>query len=617
MNKSRINILIVEDDATQGKALYEAFTRDGYTTHLCGSSASAITQSQRQEFHVLMVDCMLPKMNGVDLVEEILGMVPNKPKVFLFTGIFKDREFTREAMKKTGADMFFLKPLDLPAVLAHVNTIFEKDAAEETPPVLRLYSSQPFEDVDLVKFVEQESTLHAFHFPMLYERIHDTTLSGELTLISATGDISTITFYQGNVSAVKTSDRESYFGSLAVSHGFVSPQEVIEALKDPVAKMLGTKLIESMSLSPHAINVILEEQLALRLSQTIHDDIVTLQWLTRKIPKPEFTLDDSKFELLIDDWLNSKLTDDWIKSTLMSWGDFALEGDYHPHIRGKRTVEEVFSDAAFAEAKDAHLIFQNLIRGAAFIGQRGERSTDFSFLESRLDQMSIDFKTQNAFQILGLSEKAQSREVTKAFEGLTEAFDPAKLPEEAPKALREKSKSVFGMIERAFNTLNDEIERARYSQYLQMRRNQEVLESEPIFRTAILELSSGHYKEAGKKFQTLLDRKLEFRDLRSYRIWAGLKEDRRFIGIRIDQIPPEERHSAPYMMAKGLTYRMKGQYKKAIEVFRTAHVMDPRNPMARHELKSLANEMQKRNAGRGLLSEVTQVIGGLKNRRGA
>ena len=380
MNKSRINILIVEDDATQGKALYEAFTRDGYTTHLCGSSASAITQSQRQEFHVLMVDCMLPKMNGVDLVEEILGMVPNKPKVFLFTGIFKDREFTREAMKKTGADMFFLKPLDLPAVLAHVNTIFEKDAAEETPPVLRLYSSQPFEDVDLVKFVEQESTLHAFHFPMLYERIHDTTLSGELTLISATGDISTITFYQGNVSAVKTSDRESYFGSLAVSHGFVSPQEVIEALKDPVAKMLGTKLIESMSLSPHAINVILEEQLALRLSQTIHDDIVTLQWLTRKIPKPEFTLDDSKFELLIDDWLNSKLTDDWIKSTLMSWGDFALEGDYHPHIRGKRTVEEVFSDAAFAEAKDAHLIFQNLIRGAAFIGQRGERSTDFSFL---------------------------------------------------------------------------------------------------------------------------------------------------------------------------------------------------------------------------------------------
>src|SRR6185312_15556570 len=120
--------------------------------------------------------------------------------------------------------------------------------------------------------------------------------------------------------------------------------------------------------------------------------------------------------------------------------------------------------------------------------------TDFSFLESRLDQMSVDFKTQNAFQILGLSEKAQSREVTKAFEGLKEAFDPESLPEEAPKALREKSKTVFGMIERAYNTLNDEIERARYSQYLQMRRNQEVLESEPIFRTAILELSSGHYK---------------------------------------------------------------------------------------------------------------------------
>src|SRR5665213_1864647 len=128
MNKSRINILIVEDDPTQGKALYEAFTRDGYTAILCTSSVQAITSAQRQEFHCLFVDCMLPKMNGVDLVGEILAMIPNKPKVMLYTGIFKDREFTREAMKKTGAEMFVLKPRDLSAVLAQMSDVFSEDA---------------------------------------------------------------------------------------------------------------------------------------------------------------------------------------------------------------------------------------------------------------------------------------------------------------------------------------------------------------------------------------------------------------------------------------------------------------------------------------------------------
>src|SRR3954465_4292238 len=118
MKKSRINILVVEDDATQGKALEEAFKRDGYNVTLATTSVQAITLAQRQEFHCLFVDCMLPKMNGIDLVTEILAMVPNKQKVYLATEIFKDRDFPREAMKKTGAEPFFMKPLELPAVLA-------------------------------------------------------------------------------------------------------------------------------------------------------------------------------------------------------------------------------------------------------------------------------------------------------------------------------------------------------------------------------------------------------------------------------------------------------------------------------------------------------------------
>jgi CheY-like chemotaxis protein len=615
MNKSQINILIVEDDTTQGKALYEAVTREGYSATLCNTSVKAITQAQRYEFHCLMVDCLLPKMNGVDLVTEIIAMVPSRPRVLLFTGIFKDREFMREAMKTTGADSFFTKPLNLAAVLHQLDEYFAGQMQSHAPHVLRLYTSEIIDDRNMVKLIEQDTAIHAFHLPALYQRIQDTSLTGELTMISAGGDVSSVSFFKGNVCQVKTPDRESYFGSLAVSLGFVSAQDVAEALKNPSSGMLGMKLIDSMSLSPHAINVILAEQMALRLSQTVHDDVINLQWLEKRLPKPEFMLSSSKFDVLLEDWMESKITNEWIKSTLMSWGDFHLEGDYNSRLHGHRPIKEVLASDLFDEAKDLQEIFAAFIRGDAFIGQRGEDVADFSFLDARLDQMAADHKSQNYYQILGVSEKAQTREVTKAFEGLKEAFDPKLLPQECPAGIVEKCKLVFAEIQKARDVLMDDIERMRYLQSLQSRRGQEMLEAEPILRTAILEIMSGHAKEAGKKFQSLLDRKIEFKDLRAYRIWAGLKVDRNYNAIRLDQVPPEERHSSAYMMAKGIYHRIKGQYKKSMEYLRTAHVLDPRLRMAKHELKILAVELEKNKFGnRELIREINSILDSVPTR---
>ena len=603
MNKSRFNVLVVEDDATQAKALDEALTRHGYSVVVCNTSVQALSQAQRMEFHCLVVDCMLPRMNGVDLVEEIVPLMPEKPTVLLISGIFKDREFVRDATNRTGAAAFLFKPVNLAELLAKVDESLASFSGPETPPVMRLYGSEDFSDQGLVKLIEVEPTIHAFHLPMLYQRILQTGLSGELTLIAAEGDVCSVSFYEGQVYSVKTPDKESYFGSLAVSHGFVSAEEVISALKARSEKPIGERLIESMSLSPHAIHVIVEEQMALRLSQTIHDDVVSMQWVSRQLPHPTHVLPARRFESLLEDWLESKLTPEWIISTLMAWGAFHIEGDWHPDLEGKPTIEDLFANSKFSTDEDLKAIFRALALGHAFMGARGEETRSFNFLESRLDQMAADFKHQNYFQILGVSEKAQAREVSKAFEGLKEAFDPEMLPANCPVELREKCRVVFDRIEKARAVLADDMERMRYLQILRSQRDQIVIESEPIFRAAILELYNGHFTQAGQKFQMLLDKKIEFKDLRAYRLWAGLNESRAFNGIRLDQIPPEERHSAPYMMAKSVYFRAKGQYKKAVESLRTGHMLDPRMQLARYEVRQLVHEMEKRNAPRDLMKE--------------
>ncbi len=620
MKKSRIHILVVDDDATQGKALSEIFKRAGYAVTWCQSSVQALTAAQRTEFHLLMVDCMLPRMNGVDLVEEILALGFNRPKVFLFSGIFKDRKFIKEACERTGALEFFDKPLDLNQVLARVEDALKHDISDDTPPLLSLYDLEIPTAPQLVKLIEQESPISSVHLPIIFRHMQKTNLTGELTLISAIGDMYTVGFWEGKIFLVRTPDKSSYFGGLAVSFGFVSPDDVMEALKSPSRHLIGQKLIQSFSLSPHAIHVIMEEQLALRLSQTLQKGVVSIQWSAKKFPPPDYALNPVRYEALAHDWVQSKLSLDEIRSQLLLWGSFKLQGDFHPKINEEISISELLSNSEFNEKKDLVYLFRSLIRGSATIGAKGEPPRDFAFLEHRLDKMLVDFQQQSFFQILGVGEKAHNNELNKAFADLKEHFDPENLPKECPPSVLVKATKVFETIRLAYETLTDDSKRNRYVLQQQNKRAQEMMENEPVFRAAILELQNGQAREAAKKFQNLLDRRLEFRDLKSYRIWAGLKCDRNYRDYTLDQVPPEERHSAPYLMAKGIYYRTKRHYDKAIEAFRAAHVLDPRLTAAKQELKKILAEVEKRGANKDLFSEVTSVVEtlfGRIKRRGA
>lgn len=607
MKRNRLHILIVDDDASQGKSLIEAFTRAGYQATWCQSSVQALTQVQRTEFHALLVDCMLPKMNGVDLVEEILQLGINKPKVFLFSGIFKDKKFIKESCERTGALEFFDKPLDLSQVLSRVEDALRRDSMDDEPPLLSLYQAETPAPAELVRMIERESPMSSIHLPVIFRLMQRTQLTGELTLINAVGDMNSIGFWEGKIFYVRTPDKDSFFGGLAVSFGFVSPDDVIEALKNPSKGLIGQKLIQSFALSPHAIHVIMEEQLALRLSQTLHGGVVSLQWMAKKYATPDYALNPVRYENLASDWVQSKLTIDEIRSQLLLWGTFRMQGDFHKSLADDQSINDLLAHRDFDEKKDLIYMFRNMIKGKATIGARGEETRNFAFLEGRLDKLLQDHKEQNFFQILGVGEKAQTNELNKAYAELKEYFDPDRLPKDCPPSLLVKCSKVFQHIQTAFHTLSDDIRRNTYMLQQQNRRAQEMLETEPVFRAAILELQNGHPKEAAKKFQGLLDRKLEFRDLKSYRIWAGLKCDRNFKDMTLDQVPPEERHSAPYMMAKGVYHKTRRQYQKALESFRSAHVLDPRMTIAKSELKKLLSEIDARG-NKDLLSEVTSVV---------
>ena len=90
-------------------------------------------------------------------------------------------------------------------------------------------------------------------------------------------------------------------------------------------------------------------------------------------------------------------------------------------------------------------------------------------------------------------------------------------------------------------------------------------------------------------------------------LWPVL--ERRILVISLGLIArATESFSAPYMMAKGVHYKVMHQYKKALEAFRTAHILDPRLTIAKNELQRLMQDLEHSSQHRDMLKEVTSVV---------
>ena len=615
MTRKNARIMIVDDEAAQGKALNEAFTRAGYDVTLCTSSTQAAQLASRQEFHALIVDCMLPKMNGVALVEQINSVVLNQPFIVLYSGIFKDKTFQRESITRTKAAAFLTKPFQMDEMMNLVNAHFaaDQDQAAEVDPLLALYGPQTLTKTALDELFRAAPTVAGIHLPMIYRRLQVAGASGELSMVTTTGDLNTVCLHQGHIFAVRTPDPDTAFGTLSVCLGLLDPEDLAEALENPEQKLIGQKLIESVSMSPHALELVMQEQLALRLSQTIEDGALTLNWAAREFPAPDCTLSLERFQDLADDWTTSKIEAEWIRDYLMAWGQYELNGPAHARFT-VTNLDDLLSHPEIDDERDLPYLLRQLINGNVTVGAKTAAS-DYRFLETRLTHLLQIYPDQSYFEILGIGEKAHSLEINRAYEELRRHFDPANLAEDVPPRVMLKATQVFKFIATAYETLSDEISRNRYVLLQVNQRGQMALENEPAFRQAVNLVTSGRAVEAASIFQDLVDKRINFPDLRSYRIWAKLTAEPRSKDFDFEKIPPEDRHSAPYHMARGLYFRGRNELHKAAEHFTAALVMDSRLTTARAELEATHKLAQSRQ-GRSILGDLGTSLG-LKVRRGA
>src|SRR5436309_1583943 len=112
-----MNILIIEDDPVIGKSLVRGFTEAGHHPQWVQDGEQGLDAAMSQQADVIVLDLMLPKMSGQDLLNEVRKRGVLCPVILLTAlGSVDDRV---EGLN-SGADDYIVKPFDFAELLARV-----------------------------------------------------------------------------------------------------------------------------------------------------------------------------------------------------------------------------------------------------------------------------------------------------------------------------------------------------------------------------------------------------------------------------------------------------------------------------------------------------------------
>jgi len=109
-SSTRRRVLVVEDDAVACQALRALLNRWGFEATECATTTSALEEVGRATPPCVLLDLMMPDMNGMELLKSIRNRGLST-KVVVMTAA-NDPQMMR-ALKALNPDALFHKPLDV------------------------------------------------------------------------------------------------------------------------------------------------------------------------------------------------------------------------------------------------------------------------------------------------------------------------------------------------------------------------------------------------------------------------------------------------------------------------------------------------------------------------
>lgn len=130
-----MRILIVEDDLEAAAVMVRGLTESGHACTSAADGEAGLVEARKGEFDVMIVDRMMPKMDGVALVETLRREGDQTPVLFLSAlGEINDRVDGLKA----GGDDYLVKPYAFAELSARVEALARRRETGSVQTLLRV-----------------------------------------------------------------------------------------------------------------------------------------------------------------------------------------------------------------------------------------------------------------------------------------------------------------------------------------------------------------------------------------------------------------------------------------------------------------------------------------------
>jgi DNA-binding response OmpR family regulator len=130
----RVRVLVVEDEMRQAAALKRGLEAEGYAVDVATNGSDGLWLATEQSYDVIVLDVMLPGINGFRLCAQLREREIWTPVLMLTA---KDGELDEAEALDTGADDFLSKPFSYVVLVARLRALLRRGSPAR-PSVLRL-----------------------------------------------------------------------------------------------------------------------------------------------------------------------------------------------------------------------------------------------------------------------------------------------------------------------------------------------------------------------------------------------------------------------------------------------------------------------------------------------
>src|SRR5205807_6778985 len=117
------HIVVVEDEPAIRRGVTDALRISGYTVSEAADGDTGLEAALRRDAGLVLLDLLLPRRDGLDVLAELRKVRPNLPVIILTA---RGSEEDRVRGLKMGADDYVVKPFSAKELLARVEAVLRR-----------------------------------------------------------------------------------------------------------------------------------------------------------------------------------------------------------------------------------------------------------------------------------------------------------------------------------------------------------------------------------------------------------------------------------------------------------------------------------------------------------